>query len=249
MSVMSHYYEYGQRIALVKLGMEAGIAPYAPTDVRDSSYADNKKQLLWKNVDDTAFVTGDESGAGMPSPSKEASENDSGYGDANSVYAIGSYDANKDMPDHAQRTRDNVSRGFEKNELLDESYGPEAAITQPHGPKLAVAFPTGMNAKAGISGAASMRSTVPKLPGMANPMNIKGIGQNARAGTLTNSANSRAHLATQAISSAAGKARTPAPLAGSTGNISGSASISPSLSMPSLSTPRMPSAPKSTSGM
>lgn len=244
---MSSYYTHGCRVALIKLGMEAGPAPYASTDVRDSTFADNKKQLLWKNMDDEAFMTGEESGIGMPSPSKEASENDGGYGDPSGPYGAGAYDANTDKVDRDQRNSDSVARGFETNRLLDQSYGPEAAITQPHGPKLA--FPTGLNAKAGISGAANMGRNMGALPKLPSPMGVKGIGQNARAGTMHTSVNSRAPLANQAISSAGSKSMTPAPTAGSVGNISGSASISPSIGMPSISPPAAPSASRITSGM
>lgn len=243
---MSSYYTHGRKVALLKLGMEAGPAPYAPTDVRDSTFADNKKQLLWKNMDDEPFMTGEESGIGMPSPSKEASENDGGYGDPSGPYGAGAYDANADKVDRDQRNSDSVARGFETNRLLDQSYGPEAATTQPHGSKLA--FPTGLNAKAGVTGAAAMghgRGVLPKLPGVNT--------QTGLAGTHPTGANARGTLAANARGSAGNKSVAPAPTAGSVGNVSGSASISPSMggmpSMPSISPPAAPSAARATPGM
>jgi len=249
---MSSYYTHGCHVALTKLGMEAGPAPYAPTDVRDSTFADNKKQLLWKNMDDEAFMTGEESGIGMPSPSKEASENDGGYGDPSGPYGAGSYDANADKVDRDQRNSDSVARGFETNRLLDQSYGPEASTTQPHGMKFALSasgFPTGMGAK-GVPGAA--RKTLPPLaPPPIAP--LRGVNAaNANAGTLPNSANPHAKLRGAAITSAGGKSGTPVSTSGSVGNISGSASVSPSIgmpSMPSISPPAAPSAPRATPGM
>jgi hypothetical protein len=243
---MSIYYNYGRDIARMKLGMEAGVVPYAPSDSRDSSYSDNKKQLLWKNTDDEPFVTGDESGVGMPSPNKEASENDGGYGQGDGPYAAGSFDANREYPDHEQRNRDSIARAFETNRLSDQSFAPEAAMTQPHGPKLA--FPVGMGAR-GISGTVKTPGNLMKLPKLPNPMSVKGIGQNARAGTLASLQNTRSGLASQAIGSAAGKAVIPPPVAGATGNISGAASISPSLGTPTVNTAMPSLGHKPTSGM
>lgn len=120
-----------------KLGMEAGAVPYVSTKNRDTDFAANMKQDIWKNFDDRAFSTGEESGIGMPSPAKVASENDGGYGDPTGGYSVGGFDANQNLVDRDKRINDALTAAFETNRLLDQSYGPEAAITQPHGPKMA----------------------------------------------------------------------------------------------------------------
>lgn len=167
-------YEFGRYYLLSKLGMEAGIVPYVATKERDSSFSENKKQDFWKNFDDQAFVTGEESGVGMPSPSKVATENDGAYGAPSGSYGVGGLDANQALPDRSKRISDALSAAFESNRLYDQSYGPEAAITQPHGPKLGglinpLKIKSPMSSSVGMMGKRTS-GIAPKPMGISNPL-------------------------------------------------------------------------------
>jgi len=145
------YYEYGRLRALMKIGMTSDVGPisYAPSQFRNSDLGvENKKQDFWKSIDDEPSVTGNESGIGMPSAPKTGSE--LGYGSSVGTYDIGGSDANQHLPDRNKRLSDAMQNAFTANEQYDQSYAPEAASTQPYGPKLA---------------AAAMRIAAPKPPG------------------------------------------------------------------------------------
>lgn len=238
---MTVYYAHGRQHALVKLGMDAGPAPYAATETRDSSFSDNKKQLLWKSMDDEPFMTGEESGVGMPSPSKEASENDGGYGEPSGPYGAGAYDANADKVDRDQRNSDSVARGFETNRLLDQSYAPEVAMTQPHGSKMAGLMATTGLSRTGITSAVNAGRMPAKLPSLnkSSILNFKGIGQNRRAATAPDVVHGTG-LAGQATGAASG--RSISPPNGNIGTLPpppmpGAGSISPTPNMGSVASP------------
>ena len=191
MSAMN-YYQYGRLQALVKLGMDAGVVPYVRSEARDSPVFDNKAQLLWKSVDDEPFVTGEESGVGMPSPAKTGSENDGGYGDAMGSYGVGGLDAQQDLPDRNYRNEDAMRQAFETNRLMDQSTMPEAAATQPHGPKMAMSFPKAPGIKMPGAGEALNPRGPNSTRGLtANPLRPptinslpKGNTMNSLSGTL-----------------------------------------------------------------
>jgi len=73
-----------------------------------------------------------------------------GYGSSVGTYDIGGSDANQHLADRNKRLSDAMQNAFTANEQYDQSYAPEAASTQPYGPKLA---------------AAAMRIAAPKPPG------------------------------------------------------------------------------------
>lgn len=133
------YYEYGCLRALIKIGMAAdvGAIPYASTPTKNSDLgSENNRQALWKSVDEEPVVTGNESGLGMPSAPKTGAE--LGYSNNHTgTYAIGGSDASQDLPDRNKRLSDAIQNAFRSNEQYDQSYAPEAAFTQPHGPKMA----------------------------------------------------------------------------------------------------------------
>lgn len=231
MSIMN-YYQYGRLQALVKLGMPAGVVPYAAAESDNSSMFDNKKQLLWKSVDDEPFVTGEESGIGMPSPAKTGSENDGGYGEPSGAYGAGGRDANQDLPDRDYRNQDATRQAFETNRLIDQSTMPEAAITQPHGPKMGMAFPKAPGIKMPGMGAALN----PRGPNMTrgltgNPLGTptfnslsKGNVMNRMSGTIPNLTNNSRWAQPSAKSHVSKNTITP-PTAAMSGT-EGAASIS-----------------------
>lgn len=231
MSAMN-YYQYGRLQALVKLGMDAGIVPYVRSEARDSPVFDNKAQLLWKSVDNEPFVTGEESGVGMPSPAKTGSENDGGYGDAMGSYGVGGLDAQQALPDRNYRNEDAMRQAFEPNRLMDQSTMPEAAFTQPHGPKMAMSFPKAPGIKMPGAGAA-LNPRGPNLTrGLtANPLRPptlnslpKGNTMNRMSGTIPNLTNN-SRWAKPAGNSHAIK-NTIAPPTAATSGTAGAASIS-----------------------
>lgn len=176
-----NYYQYGCLRALEKLGMEAGPVAYATTESRDSSFADNRKQELWKSVDDEPFATGEESSIGMPSPSKVATENDGAYGAPEGSYGVGGQDANSVLPDRLQRRLDSISRGFDVNSSIDQSYAPEASNTQPFGNKMGglinpLKIKSPMSSSVGMMGKRTSGIT-PKPLGMQSPL-AKPMGMN-----------------------------------------------------------------------
>jgi hypothetical protein len=134
------YYEFGRLRALVKIGMVSDVGPiaYASSRSRDSDLGvENKKQDFWKSIDDEPSITGNESGIGMPSAPKTGSE--LGYGSSVGTYDIGGSDANQHLSDRDKRLSDAMQNAFTANTQYDQSYAPEAASTQPYGPKLAAA--------------------------------------------------------------------------------------------------------------
>lgn len=128
------YYDYGCLRALMKIGMAADVGPipYAPTTSRDSNLGvENKKQDLWKSVDDESHI-------GMPSAPKTGAE--LGYGSSVGTYGIGGADANQHLPDRDKRLSDAIQNAFTANTQYDQSYAPESPSTQPYGPKMAAAI-------------------------------------------------------------------------------------------------------------
>ncbi len=166
-------YQYGCLAALQKLGMEAGPVPYVATTGRDTDYNANMKQDIWKSMDDETFTTGEESGQGMPSPSKTANENDGAYGTAQGTYDVGGFDANRLLVDRDKRISDANMLAFAANRDMDQSFGPEAAMTQPHGPKMAglvnpLKIKSPMTNSIGMMGKRTSGLT-PKPMGLATP--------------------------------------------------------------------------------
>lgn len=134
---MNHYL-HGCCCALIKLGLEASAVPYVRTKLRDSDQLPvaNSSQAFWKNFDENPSMTGEESSIGMPSASKAASENDYGYGAANGLYGVGGVDADQNKSDRDLRLKSAIREAIRSNESYDQSYAPEAATTQPFGPKM-----------------------------------------------------------------------------------------------------------------
>jgi hypothetical protein len=152
------YYKLGAMQALNKLGMADAI-PYVSTRARDVDYANaNRKQEFWKNFDDEPLSTGEESSIGMPSPAKTGSENDYGYGQPTGAYGTGGRDENQHLSDRNKRLSDAIQNAFAANETYDQSYAPESAATQPHGPKMAMTF--------GIAAPKSSTRQFGKVPGL-----------------------------------------------------------------------------------
>jgi len=167
------YYLHGQIHALQKLGMVDTVGPvaYKPAQTRGVDLGNaNTKQEFWKNFDSEPFVTGEESSLGMPSAPKTGSlrklgtENDYGYGQSPGLTPIGGYDADQERVDRNKRLSDAMQNAFAANEAYDQSYAPESASTQPHGPKMAAAFAAAKPVAAPKAGGYAMRmGSVPRL--------------------------------------------------------------------------------------
>ena len=172
-NLLQHAYYLGQAAALQKLGTEAGPIAYADRDgAEHDPVAQNNLQQILLEMSREPAVTGEESGVGMPSPSKVGSLNDGGYATSGSgVYSNGGYDADIDKVDRDQRKRNNIDRAFATNEAIDTSYGPEPAATQPHGSKYANSL-TGSLRNPLTQGNASLRQSNSLNPkGRTNSLN------------------------------------------------------------------------------
>jgi hypothetical protein len=171
-SLLKHAYYAGHVAALSKLGTEAGPIAYSPRDGADHNpVSENNLQQILLEMNREPAVTGDESGIGMPSPSKTGSLNDGGYAASGTgIYSTGGTDL--DRSDRDYRKRNNIERAFATNEAIDTSYGPEPAMTQPHGSKYANSLTGGLKNPL-TSGNSSMRlsnSLTPKSNNSLNPM-------------------------------------------------------------------------------
>jgi len=108
---MTHAYKLGRYAALIKLGTEAGPIAYAPRDGHEHEpVAENNLQQILLEMSREPAVTGEESGIGMPSPSKVGSLNDGGYSQGTGVYGVGGYDADINKVDRDDRKRNNIER-------------------------------------------------------------------------------------------------------------------------------------------
>jgi hypothetical protein len=137
---LRYAYYLGQKQAQHKLGTAAGPIAYAPRTTRErDELSEDKMVQLWAENDREPFVTGDESGIGMPSSgAKNAGLNDGGMSEfSNGIYGSGSGDANLLKVDKDLRRQVDIQNAFDSNEAYDQSYGPESAATQPHGSKYA----------------------------------------------------------------------------------------------------------------
>lgn len=181
-------YLRGVNAAQQKLGTASGGIPYSP---RNSSrnpqfdYTANKRNDLWSEFDQSTLTTGEESSLGMPSPggaNKTGGVEDGQYSMHDGPYAQGGFDHNLGKPDELrdQILSSAIEEAFQANQDYDVSYGPESAMTQPHGSsfdasKLAAPATTmGMGASltpsttTGVPSASSMMGGAlkpPKVPG------------------------------------------------------------------------------------
>lgn len=171
-------YIAGASHALSKLGTEAGPIAYSPRFTRERDELDEDKMVqLWAENDREPFVTGDESGIGMPSPgsaAKTAGLDDAGFSQFSSgIYGNGGADANRLKVDKDHRRQADIQNAFDSNEAYDQSYGPESAATQPHGSKyaslLSVLVDLRKTAASGIFGVGS--SLKPSTAGFGKGLN------------------------------------------------------------------------------
>lgn len=169
--MLKYAYHLGARLALRKLGTEAGPIAYAPSADR-STISDKNMQLTWLDADREPATTGEESGIGMPSaPPKTAGMADGGYSQfSDGEYGSGSVDANKDKVDAEQRKSNSVDRAFTVNQNIDSSTGPEPATTFPHGSKYASAL------KAAALGSAMGMGGSLRSAGLGSSKSMMGTG-------------------------------------------------------------------------
>lgn len=124
-----NYYRLGKYAALRKLSTAPGTITYAarPEDEKNT-LAENNAQLIWlQNNRSTVDAT-----------TKQADLNSGGFSQfSNGLYGSGGLDGNRPKPDRNLRRSIDIQNAFDANEAYDQSYGPESAMTQPHGSKAA----------------------------------------------------------------------------------------------------------------
>lgn len=133
------YYTLGQQNALTKLGMLSGTAGavcYKPGRDKSNSRG-NEKQDLWAEFDQRPDKTYEEKFGSDSTP----------------FPGIGGRDANRGVPHRDQIQSSAMQESFEALNKYDPSFGPEPAMTQPHG-----------SAKLGMTGVSSMGSASPLKP-------------------------------------------------------------------------------------
>jgi hypothetical protein len=100
---------------------------------------------------------------------KMASQSDAGYARfSDGIYGVGAADANRLMVDRDLRNQLSIQRAFDTNNNLDASFGPEPAMTQPHGSEKAAAAA----ATFGVGG--GLRSG--GMTGMSSAKSLMGTG-------------------------------------------------------------------------
>jgi len=166
----------GCRDALEKLG--AGAIEYAPTHPSETRSEDpmsmQKRDLLWKEFDDTPFQTGEESGLGQPSAPAKCGSDD--YGLSRLEMGQGGQDANQGLPQHGLISASAIQGAFDANRKYDEGYAPEPPTTNPHGGEK-----TADNPFAGSAGL-GMSNMIPPSLKPPNPMRGAGTGPKTLSG-------------------------------------------------------------------
>lgn len=187
--------QQGLLLIMQKLGM---VAPktHAPRTAREVvNFSAHKMPELWREIDAEPAITGEESSLGMTSAggvNKNGALEDGGYGDAEGPYAVGSFDANQVLPTRYQRLLSAIQEAFRSNEDYDQSYAPEAAVTQPHGAKLgtaAMGIGSALKPLSLTPRNTQQLSALPKLPKLKNvtdPRADKPPNMNLQHGIQTN---------------------------------------------------------------
>lgn len=90
-------------------------------------------------------------------------------------YGQGGVDADQPDPNRFKRMSSAMQQAFNANDSYDQSYGPESAMTQPHGAKYAAGMGLGSVTAGMPSSSTSMTSitkapTAPKMPAMPGAM-------------------------------------------------------------------------------
>jgi len=168
--------------ARLKLGTAAGAIEYAPGPPGETpTNNDNmvqEQQLHAKREPAPAFM--------VP---KMASQSDAGYAQyGDGLYGVGAADANRLLVDRDLRNRLSIQRAFDTNNNLDASFGPEPAMTQPHGSEKAAAaaatFGVGGGMRSGgMSGMTSANSLMGNdgMPQLNAPKMGRGMHLDPRA--------------------------------------------------------------------
>jgi hypothetical protein len=126
-------YLLGASTLRAKLGAVAGPIAYAPRNAPDNhTLSDTNMQMAWVEADRRPAPSVDTADA------KLAGLDAGGYASfSNGLYGVGSADANQGLVDKDLRQTDTINRAFATNAAVDQSFGPEPAITQPHGSRYA----------------------------------------------------------------------------------------------------------------